>query len=1119
MPPVFVGRDREQAELLAALQDAASGRGNLFLISGGPGIGKTALADRLAIHAVERGVRVVWGRCWEGGGAPPYAPWTEIIRALAQSYDDDAPVWNLGSAAPYLARLVPELTDRFGQTAAGLPSPNSEAARFSLFEAIARFLRNASSLEPLLLVLDDLHAADPASFLLLRFLARGFHGCRLLMVATFRDVDLNRSPEGVEVFGDLIREGELLSLEGLSGDEIRDLITRLSGAVPREEKVTAIEAATEGNPLFVREVVRLLASRDELQHPGQLTLPIPESVRAVIQRRLVPLSVDAVQMLAAAAVVGRDFDLSVVGHACDLPTDGLLGGLSEAMALGLVNQEPVAVGRYRFSHALINEVIYQQIPVPARMQIHRRVGEGIERQYGSESDDHLAELAHHFTNSAPGHDAKAREYAVRAGERAMHSHAYEQAASHFRQALQLLESAGPDGNLRCELLLRFGAAQAGAGDYQHARQSYLEAAEIARKVGSPQQLAKAALGFGEPQVEGSLVNRQLIELLEEALGVLSPQDHPLRARLLARLSVEYTFSEDTALRDPLSRESLDMARRLGDVAALGSALRARWAALWTPDRLDERSALAEEIVRLAREAGDREMELLGRARRASCSLEAGDIQVAEADIAAHGRLAEELQMPLHQWNSTTMRGMLALLRGSFHDAELLADQALSLQPDRPTAQFAHLYQVALIRWEQDRLGELRMAWQQLVEQFPQVALARAWLALAEVQVGQDDLARTELRAVVDALADPPRDGLWLPTLPVASLVCARLNDPDAAAGLYPILDPYAERIITFAVPQPVMCLGAASLHLALLATVMGRWELAEAHFTTAQVAHDRLRARAFQARTDYERARMLIRRGRAADRNQAARLLDRALAMASALGMSEVESQVQRLGQFPVGHTITTDQGGDIIGRADLAGSNLFRREGDYWTIAYDGKLVRLRDSKGLHYLARLLANPGRELHAVDIEAEAAPVAHAAASSLRHWGHHGELDVRIDLGDAGELLDAQAKAAYKARLQELQAELDEAESFNDPDRATRAKEEMEFLVSELARAVGLSGRDRKAASHAERARLNVTRAIRSAIANIGQVNQPLGQHLSTTIRTGRYCSYTPDPRVTIDWEL
>jgi len=316
-----------------------------------------------------------------------------------------------------------------------------------------------------------------------------------------------------------------------------------------------------------------------------------------------------------------------------------------------------------------------------------------------------------------------------------------------------------------------------------------------------------------------------------------------------------------------------------------------------------------------------------------------------------------------------------------------------------------------------------------------------------------------------------------------------------------------------------MCLGAASLHLALLATVMCRWELAETHFTTAQVEHDRLRARAFCARIDYEWARMLIRRGRAADRAQAEHLLDRALGAASALGMAEVENQVQRLRQLVTSHGVTADQAADIVGQADLAASNFFRSEGDYWTIAYEGKMVRLRDSKGLHYLARLLANPGRELHAVDIEAEAAPVAPPAASSLRHWGQNAELGVRADLGDAGELLDTQAKAAYKARLQELQTELDEAESFNDAGRATRAREEMDFLVTELARAVGLGGRDRRAASHAERARLNVTRAIRSAIANIDRANQPLGRHLSTTIRTGRYCSYAPDPRAPIDWEL
>ena len=1119
MPRAFVGRDRELAELLAALQDAASGRGSLFLIAGAPGIGKTALADQLAMFAVERGVRVVWGRCWDGGGAPPYAPWTQIIRALVRNYDDDVTCWNLGSGALYIARLVPEITDRLPEAAAVIPSPDSEAARFSLFDAIGRLFRSVSSVEPLMLVLDDIHAADSASLLLLRFLARDVRGSRMLVVGTFRDVDMTRSADGVELLGDLIRDAELLNLQGLSSAETRDLVTILSRAVRSAEKVTAIQEVTEGNPLFVREIVRLLGSRDELQRPGGLTVPIPDSVRAVIQQRLVPLSADAVQMLAAASVVGRDFDLSLVGVASDLSTNGLLGGLSEAVALGLVAEEPVAVGRYRFSHALFREVIYQQIPIPARMQIHRRVGEAIERQFGPDSAEHLGELAHHFANSGPGGDAKACEYAIRAGERAMHSHAYEQAAGHFRQALRLQESAGADENVHCELLLRLGAGQAGAGDYQHARQSYLEAAEIARNVGAPQHLATAALGFGEPQVEGSLVNRQLIELLKEALRVLSPEDHPLRARLLARLSVEYTFSEDTALREPLSQEALDMARRLGDTAALGSTLRARWTALWIPDRLDERSALAEEMIHLAWQAGDREMELLGRARRASCSLEAGHAQSAEADIAAHARLADELRMPVHQWNSTTMRGMLALLHGSFDEAEQLAQQALSLQPDRPTAQFANLYQLALIRWEQDRLGELRSAWQRLVEQFPQVALARAWLALVEVQVGHDDIARTELRTVVNALADPPRDGLWLPTLPVASLVCARLNDSDAAASLYPILLPYAERNITFGVPQPVICLGSASLHLALLATVTCRWEVAETHFAAAQLAHDRLRARAFHARADYESARMLIRRGRATDRGQAERLLDRALGTASVLGMAEMESQVQRLRQLATSHGVTADRAADIVGQADLARGNLFRREGDYWTIAYQGKLVRLRDAKGLHYLARLLANPGRELHAVDIEAEAAPIAHPAASSPRYWGQNAELEVRTDLGDAGELLDTQAKAAYKARLRELQAELDEAESFNDPGRVIQAREEMDFLVSELARAVGLGGRNRRAASHAERARLNVTRAIRSAIANIDRANQSLGQHLSTTIRTGRYCSYTPDPRVTIDWEL
>jgi hypothetical protein len=203
---------------------------------------------------------------------------------------------------------------------------------------------------------------------------------------------------------------------------------------------------------------------------------------------------------------------------------------------------------------------------------------------------------------------------------------------------------------------------------------------------------------------------------------------------------------------------------------------------------------------------------------------------------------------------------------------------------------------------------------------------------------------------------------------------------------------------------------------------------------------------------------------------------------------------------------------------APPASGNLFRREGEYWTVCYEGVVVRLRDAKGLRHLARLLTDPRREFHVVDLEAANRQALSPAAVGLRGRAGAGELVVRPDLGDAGALLDATAKAAYQARLTELGAELEAAEGGNDPARAARARAERDFLVAELARAVGLGGRDRRAASHAERARLNATRAIRAAMANLARANPSLGRHLAVTIRTGRYCSYTPDPRAPIAWQ-
>jgi hypothetical protein len=326
------------------------------------------------------------------------------------------------------------------------------------------------------------------------------------------------------------------------------------------------------------------------------------------------------------------------------------------------------------------------------------------------------------------------------------------------------------------------------------------------------------------------------------------------------------------------------------------------------------------------------------------------------------------------------------------------------------------------------------------------------------------------------------------------------------------------------IEHPVVCFGSASLYLGILATAASRWGEADDHFDAAIRVHDRLGATPFLARTQYEYARMLIRRGQAGDRSRARELLDRAAASAGVMGMVELGERIEEsretaeAGGAPPSERAAAAARSPRAAEPHIAERDLFLREGEYWTISYDGAVVRLKDSKGLRHLARLLAYPGQELHATDLEsAVGGPV--PAGVSWRGQAGSGELDVRPDLGDAGELLDAEAKAAYRVRLDELEEELDEAERFNDTARAAKAREEREFLVHELARAVGLGGRERRAASHAERARLNATRAIRAAMAGLADAHPSLGRHLAATIRTGRYCSYTPDPRTPVNWEL
>ena len=351
---VFVGRQREMGELKAALEDALSGRGRLVMLVGEPGIGKTRIASELATYAGLRRAQVLWGRCYEGGGAPPYWPWVQAIRSYVRERDAEELRSEMGSGAADIAEIVSDVRERLPNLERP-PTLEPEQARFRLFDSITTFLKSAGRGKPLVLILDDLHWADKASLLLLEFVARELSGSRLLVIGTYRDVEVSRQHPLSKTLAELTR-GDLYQrvlLRGLSQEDVGRFIEIVAGISPPRSLVESVHGQTEGNPLFVTEVVRLLVQEGELTKEragdsGSWSVRIPEGVREVIGRRLDRLSERCNQTLTIASVVGRQFGMDVLDRLIeDLSGDRLLEVVEEA--LGSTGDRGVAADRRTLS--------------------------------------------------------------------------------------------------------------------------------------------------------------------------------------------------------------------------------------------------------------------------------------------------------------------------------------------------------------------------------------------------------------------------------------------------------------------------------------------------------------------------------------------------------------------------------------------------------------------------------------------------------------------------------------------------------------------------------------------------------------------------------------------------
>jgi hypothetical protein len=806
----LIGRDSVLAAASSVLDDARHGAGQFLMISGEAGIGKTAMLAALVSQAGSAPL-VLRGLCWEGDGAPPYWPWSQVLQASG------LPAADLGEAGWLL------------QPASGPAEPMSAAAagdaQFRLFEAVARCLGRLAAGRPVLVVLDDLHWADEPSLRLLGFLARALAVEPVALLGAYRDTEA--SPGLHKIAG----QAQQLALAGLAPDDVGALARELAGTALPPQVTAQLWERSGGNPFFVRELIRLLLAQGSWHQPAQ----IPASVAETLRRRLARLSTECVRLLEWAAIAGRDIDVGLLTRgaaADDEPT--ALSLLDEARRAGVI----AGTSPPRFTHDLYRETVIEGLSTTTRTAINLSVGQALQARLGP-----AARVAAHLLAAGPQARQDALEYSLLAAREATARLGHEDACSYYLRALAIISERGTSGagagtGDRIEILLELAASHERTGRSDLAAQRFGQAADASRAAGDAVGLARAALGIQTLGYRSGARNADLLDLLREASWRLEEAGGPLAlwSRVLAEQARTLRHGSDRLPGAEVTRvaqRAAQLAAAANDPSALATAKLAVHDAMWVPGTAAARLPVIAEMLDAAQASGDDDLVAQARLLRAAALLELGD-PAGRDELLSYITLAANLGHARGRWSALTRQATFAQLAGRAEESARFGEQALELglaigEPDAAGCFFTSRSALAAFG-----VNEPSIEMDPADPLWPMFPVFRAW----------PFAARGETAAAAAALGDfSVLDiTMWtgLEALAAAAVVFAVAGSDAQRSWVYERLRPYAGTHVV--VGGCASYHAAVDHHLGALAASVGDTAAAEAHFCAALAMHERLGA-------------------------------------------------------------------------------------------------------------------------------------------------------------------------------------------------------------------------------------------------------------------------------------